>query len=340
MMFMETSALRFFRPVLLVLLALLSASAGVIAASTPAGAQGVQWQPLTLDQALAEAKKSDKMVMVDVWARHCGACGTMDIDVWETAEGAKIAEGTIAIKIDSTTPEGRALSQRYPILGLPSIIFLRPDGTELDRVTGYYEKTRFYREAEPLHDGLDPMPLMEQQLKAKPDSLPLLLSAMERYLNRKREADAQAVFDRIMKLDPNDASTTAERAIGTMCRYQELIKQDYAKTAEYWKILVDRFPTSSSSGAAVDGVYRAYGALGKPDEWLGWVCPALQKNPGAMTLQRQTVYIGLRGGYRGKCLADAARRVSQDAKRNAGNPAMVKQAAWMDSVATVFEGTN
>jgi hypothetical protein len=289
---------------------------------------GVEWQPLTLDQALEKANAQNSMVLVDVWAGHCGACGQMDIDVWQTPRGAKLAQGLIPIKIDSTTPEGRALSERYPITGLPSVLFIRPDGTELDRVTGYFEKEAFYREAEPLHDGVDPMPLMEKELQAHPDSLPLLLTAMERYQNRRRDAEADSMFHRILRADTRDRQNYAERAIAQMGRYQELIAHDYDRAVATWKMMIDLFPGSMSVGGALDGIAREYQAMGRRNEWLTWVCGVLEKNPSAMTLQRQAVMVALHSGYRGHCLAEAARR---------SRAVVPSQTAMMDSIATVMD---
>lgn len=288
--------------------------------------EGVQWRDLTLDQAIAEAKEKNTMVLVDVWAGHCHSCGQMDVDVWETPEGGKLFEGLIPIKIESTSAAGREFSARYPVTGLPAIVFLRGDGTELDRVEGYFEKRRFYREVQPLVDGIDPLIEMEARLAARPDSLELAYQTLERYLNRGREEDADSLFARIMRLKNTQY---IEKAIVRMARYEEYVHHDLPKTLAYWKMLVEQYPASSSAGGAVNGAFKTMVQMGTAQEWDEWICPILDKNPKQGYLQRAAAMTALSNGFRGECFVKAAR-----AARDLG----AGKAAYMDSVATVLEG--
>jgi hypothetical protein len=294
-----------------------------------AAAQGVKWADFTLEQALAEAKAKNTMVLIDVWSGHCGSCGQMDIDLWDTPEGAKLAEGLIPIKIETGSEAGRTLSERYPITGLPAIIFLHGDGTELDRVEGYINKNLFLAQVRPLKDGIDPLDEMEGRLAARPDSLDLMMQVMERSLNRRRDADADTLFNRILKLDVGNRKSYAERAIVRMARNSEYVYHDPPRTLGYWKLMVEQYPTASSVGAAVDGAYKVLLSMGKASEWPDWICPILEKNPNLGYLQRAAAMTALRGGFRTPCFAAAARKASALG---------VGKQAFMDSVATVLEG--
>jgi hypothetical protein len=299
------------------------------AAAAPETPKGVAWQEITLDEALDQAAKKKTMVMLDFWARHCGQCGQMSIDLWETPAGAKLAEGLIPIKIDSTTPEGRAAADRYPLTGLPCVIFIQPDGTELDRVEGYTNREEFLRLSQPMRDGLDALPGMEQQLKSHPDSLQLLLGVLDKYLFRRRMAEAESTYAHILRVDPLDRMTYTERAMGKMARYQELVLHDEAASAKTYMDLVDKFPAASYSGGAVDGAQVALMNLGRGQEWLDWICKVLEKNPNQGYLNRISAQVGLRGGFRSPCLAKAAR---------ASRSAFPGKEAWWDSIAVVLEG--
>jgi thiol-disulfide isomerase/thioredoxin len=285
---------------------------------------GVQWRDLTLEQALAEAKEKDTMVLVDVWAGHCHSCGQMDIDLWDTPEGAKLAEKYIPIKIESVSATGREFSDRYPITGLPSIILLRPDGTELDRVEGYYEKRKFLRDFQPLLDGTDPLLVMEAHMAARPDSLDLVYEIFEKYLNRRREAEADTLFNRLLQ---KGGVRYADKAIVRMARYQEYVRHDYPKTLEYYKMLVEQYPSASSAGGAINGAFKTMVNMGKGDEWPDWICGVLEKNPQEGYLQRSAAMTAFQGGYRGHCFAEAARRAIALG---------VGKSAYMDSIAVIL----
>lgn len=315
------------RPALLVLVAV---TASGLVAETGAAA-GVEWLPISIDEAIAQARAKDTMVMVDVWDSHCGACAQLDTDVWDTPDGVAIAEGLIPIKVQSTVDVGKAFMKLYPVTGLPAIIFIKPDGTELDRVEGYFGNRMVFLDAtRPLRNGLDPLSMMEKKLQARPDSLPLLLSVMEKYLFRKREADAQLIFKRIQKLDPQNAQMMAERSMGMMARFEENWKIDYMKAFDYYKQIVERFPGSPSAGGNADAAFKALYRANRSAEWKDWICPLLEKNPTMGSLQRSATMTASLWSQRGDCFAKAARRA---AKASTG-----KQVAWFDSIAVVMEG--
>ena len=267
----------------------------------------VAWQSLSLDQALAEATRSKKTIMIDVWAEHCGQCKQMEIDVWGTPAGAKLTADLIPLQIDSTTPAGHELMNRYPVTGLPCVLFIRPDGSELDRVQGYMASGAFLSEANMIARGMDRITSMEAQLSAHPDSLPLMLDVLELYLNRQRDADAKELLTRIMEEDSRNARGIAERALGQMARYQNYFRHNDQAAWETWKTVVERFPTASSIGGAVDGSYRCASGLGQLDQWKTWLCGEASKNPNAGQLNYTAAVTAYKYRVMDPCLAVAAR---------------------------------
>jgi thiol-disulfide isomerase/thioredoxin len=291
---------------------------------------GIQWRDLSIEQAIAEAREKDTLVMVDVWDSHCGACLDLDAEVFQTADGRALADGLIPIKVQTTLDVGKAFMRLYPVTGLPAILFIKPDGTELDRVEGYSRGRVYFLDAvRPLRNGLDPLPTMEKKLAARPDSLPLLLGVMEKYLFRKRDVDAMAIYQRIQKLDPKNAKGSAERSMQMMARFEENWRNDYPKSFEYYKQMVERFPDSPSAGGNADGAFKALYRVGRSTEWKDWICPVLEKNPTLGSLQRSVATTAFVWYQRGDCFAKAARRA---ARLNAG------KAAWFDSIAVILEG--
>lgn len=294
--------------------------------------QGVVWRDLTLDQALGEAKEKNQMVLADVWSDHCGSCGQMDRELWDTPEGAKFMEGMIPLKIESGSRPGQVFADRFPVTGLPAIVFIRPDGTELDRVEGYTSKQEFLRKASLLREGVDPLIDLENDLAAKPDSVPLLWEVLGKYINRRRTADADSIFQRILRLDVGNRQTYAERAILLMARSAQYVQNDLPATVSYYKMLVEKYPTASSVGGAVDGAYKTMNLMGQAQQWPDWICPILKAQPANGYLQRAAAMTALRGGLRGECLAQAA-RTAKDLKVGGAD-----KAAYLDSVATVLAG--
>jgi len=293
-----------------------------------AGAQGVQWRDITIAQALAEAAQTNKMILISAHSVHCGQCSEMEADLWNTPQGAHLADGMIPISIDTMGPQGAALQSRYPVTGLPCTIFITPDGKEVDRVVGYPSQAEFLQDAMPLKEGYDPLPGMEETLQAHPDSLPLMNPILERYLNRQRESDAKALLPRVLQLDPENRAGQSERALMLLARYAMFVSSDMQQTMDYWKTLLDRFPISSMAGAAIDGSMKAATALGQMRPWTDWLIGILEKQPQNGRLQYAAAMTAHKAGLHDPRFAKAARTA-----RSLG-----VGGAFLDSIAVQLEG--
>jgi hypothetical protein len=284
---------------------------------------------MTVDQALAAADQNGKLVLVDFHAAHCGACGQLDVDVWNTPDGQTLTDGLIAIRADTATPAGGEAAIRYAVTGLPAILVLRPDGEEVDRIVGYNSGRATLIEAvRDLKSGVDPLPGMEDQLQAHPDSLPFYMPVFERYLNRKRSVDAEKLLGKIMALDKTNKRGQSERALMLIAKFETGITGDQKKGLDHWEMLLDKYPNTSMSGAVVDGSYKAAAALGQVPQWKEWLCGVLAKRSSDGRLQYSAAMVASHAGLIDPRFAKAAR-----AARSLG-----VGGAFLDSIAVKLEG--
>jgi thiol:disulfide interchange protein len=94
----------------------------------------IQWNT-DFDKALKQAAQDKKPVMVDFYAEWCGWCKKLDRDTYTDAAIRTLSTQFVNIKVN--TDQNEELTRRYGVRGLPTIVFLWPDGSVLDQVVGY-----------------------------------------------------------------------------------------------------------------------------------------------------------------------------------------------------------
>lgn len=101
------------------------------AAGTPAPPSSIAWRT-DLNQALEEARRTDKHVLVDFTADWCPPCIAMKHDVWPNpAVERAVAASFVPVLID--VDRDIVVSERYGVASIPTVLVLDSDGAEVRR---------------------------------------------------------------------------------------------------------------------------------------------------------------------------------------------------------------
>jgi thioredoxin:protein disulfide reductase len=108
----------------------------------------IPWQPYS-EQALADARKAGRAVIIDTFADWCIPCKELDQSTFTNAEVKRDAERFVTLKLDLTrsdagTEAGRA-KERFGIRGVPTVIFIDHEGRERPelRLEGFEKPSAF-----------------------------------------------------------------------------------------------------------------------------------------------------------------------------------------------------
>jgi thiol:disulfide interchange protein DsbD len=113
----------------------------------PAAPTIINWRP-TIEAGLLEAKATNSLIMVDLAAEWCAACKELSEKTFANpVVSAKLSE-LITVQMDFTDPDSeqnRKVATLYKVIGLPCVMFLRPDGSEItdNRISGFVPPDEF-----------------------------------------------------------------------------------------------------------------------------------------------------------------------------------------------------
>lgn len=100
-------------------------------------AEGIRFFEGTWDEAVAEAKRLDRIIFVDAYAVWCGPCKKMAADVFpDDKVGEFYNKNFINLKLDAEKGEGLKFREKYPISAFPTLFYIDYSGEVVQQVKG------------------------------------------------------------------------------------------------------------------------------------------------------------------------------------------------------------
>lgn len=120
------------------------AAAIIIFSTLQVSADGIKFFKGSWEEALAEAKSSDKLIFMDCYTTWCGPCKAMARDVFPNAQvGDYFNDNFINVKMDMEKGEGKKLARKYSVNAYPTLLFVDGGGKIVHMSKGAKPIARF-----------------------------------------------------------------------------------------------------------------------------------------------------------------------------------------------------
>lgn len=104
----------------------------------------VNFEHISYNEALAKAKKENKIIFIDCWASWCGPCKALIKKTFPLKEvGDYMNSRYINLKVDIEKGDGPHIQSTYKIGSLPTLLFVDSNGKEITRAQAGYTAEQF-----------------------------------------------------------------------------------------------------------------------------------------------------------------------------------------------------
>ena len=201
----------------------------------------------------------------------------MDTDTFSDKHVIDFSQSNfINLKINTDTDEGFQLFKKFHGVSLPTILFLNPDGNEIDRLIGYHDANTYLGKINDVVKGVNTLDYFLQIYNQYSDSSLISLNIGNKYLERNLIDDAKPFFYNVLNgknkkyyqeaeyrlayleyennnfeplltfIDNNPNSDFTYTGIRTMIRYYRG-QSDTILEVAYYEKLINFFPTDPNA---------------------------------------------------------------------------------------------
>ena len=238
----------------------LTLAAGACQPKQPEVPKTITWQT-SVEAALADAKKNDRPILLDMVTDWCVWCKVLDDSTYTDSAFIQMSQKFTMAKVDAEVDT--ATASKYHVGSYPTILLLRKDGTEVDRIVGYYRAPEFMKQVDDYLAGRNTLATMEAEAATKGNDPAFISDLADKYYGHGRYPEAEAAYLKFVELDAKNATGEADDALFSLARLQRKSK-DFVKARKYAQMILDRYPTSDMFRPAhleIAGSWKRQGEL-------------------------------------------------------------------------------
>jgi thioredoxin-like negative regulator of GroEL len=206
----------------------------------------VTWST-SMDAALADAAKADRPILLDFYTDWCEWCHALDDTTYADAQFIEFSKRFTCAKVNAEVDTASAA--RYHVRSYPTVVLMNADGTEIDRVVGYYRAPEFIALVEDYLAGRNTLASLVAEGSAKGHDPQYIAKLADRYYEHGLWADARVQYEKLVSMDPKNQSGRIDDVLMTLARMSRRDK-DYEAGRRYAQTILDKYPDSDQMKSA------------------------------------------------------------------------------------------
>lgn len=182
------------------------------------------------ETAMRVSNEKNQVLMLDFYTDWCKPCKKLDKEVYGSEEFFPYTSQLACVKIDFESEQGVLLGKKYDVSSFPTIVFVKSNGEEIERITSYFPKDRYLSEVVRIIEGKNTVPQMEARF---PDVSYAELHHLSYYYSRRfyNQEKTDLYYNELIKLDPN-SDKDSTHMVSNLRYYTLLARGDLSRRME------------------------------------------------------------------------------------------------------------
>lgn len=208
----------------------------------------------SLVEATAKAEAEKKPIMIDFITDWCRWCDTLDAQTYSDQRVADFVNASIvSIKIDAEKGEGIDIAKRYGVNAYPTILVIKANGDEIDRILGYVPAEPFLNTITDYVNGRNTISSLRADLGKTPNDPALNYAMASKYQDRNDAPRAAEHFQKVLDADPSNGLGHNEEAQYAVALATFRSTKDPSRLVSF----IDRYPESDMVRQALASIWRS-----------------------------------------------------------------------------------
>jgi thioredoxin-like negative regulator of GroEL len=245
----------------------------------------IHWER-NFDQALKMARKQGKPLFVDFWADWCAWCRRLDRTTYADPDVIKLAQDFVPVKVN-TEGSGRelAVTRRYEVTSLPTIVFVSPEGRQILRLNGFLGPGQFPQTMEAALETAGRVMAFEQALAQNPDDASALTGLGIHLYEQQEFGEAREMLEKAVARDA-DLPLRERRRSRMLLAILQHIEHNFAEAERLVKEALALQPSDEDEPKLLFVLGRTYVSWGRTQEGAATLEVIVRQYPKSPLAQR------------------------------------------------------